>query len=57
MNRIKDKIVTIRKPRKCFGCRKMLNKGDRAWTQVNVEDGRIYSETICQTCQDKAANM
>ncbi len=30
MERISDKMVIVRKARKCFGCLEMINKGDEA---------------------------
>ena len=51
MNRISDKDIVIRKPRKCFGCLRWMNKGDLGQTQTNVDDGRIYSITICEDCE------
>jgi len=57
MNRINQKTVIIRKPRKCFGCCQMINKGETAYIQTNSEDGKIYSLTICDLCQDKVKQM
>jgi hypothetical protein len=50
MDRIRDKKVTIRKPRKCFGCLSVMSKGDTAYTQTNSDDGRIYDLTVCVKC-------
>ncbi len=51
MSRISEKNVRIRKPRKCFGCLRMMEKGDLGHTQTNTEDGRIYSVTVCEDCE------
>ena len=52
MSVLKGKYVTIRKPRKCFGCSEMLNKGDRASIQTNIDMGQIFDITLCSDCQD-----
>jgi len=57
MERISNKSVTIRKPRKCFGCCRQIKKGDRAYVQTNSDDGRIYSLTLCSDCQKKVEEM
>ena len=57
MNRISDKPVTIRKPRKCFGCLRVMNKGELGHTQTNSEDGKIFSITICEDCEEKMRKM
>lgn len=57
MGRISEKAIIIRKPRKCFGCLRMLKKGDAAHVQTSAEDGRIYSLTLCQSCQLIVAGM
>ena len=50
MDRISDKIVKVRKPRPCFGCLQMMNKGDEVHSQTNSEDGKIYTLTVCKPC-------
>lgn len=50
---IRHKNISIRKPRKCFGCLGMLEKGDYAYTQTNVAEGKIYTLTFCPTCEEK----
>jgi hypothetical protein len=56
MDRIRDKKVTIRKPRKCFGCSDMMNKGDTAHTQTNSDNGQIHDITICVLCNAYVVN-
>lgn len=57
MERIKDKKVTVRKSRICFGCLRKINKGETANIQTNSEDGKIYSLTLCTECQEKTTEM
>jgi len=51
MDRVSDKKVVVRKERKCFGCLRIIERGERAHVQTNTEDGKIYSITICEECQ------
>lgn len=51
MDRVSEKKVTIRKARKCFGCLRIINRGETANIQTNSEDGKIYNITICEKCQ------
>ena len=46
MDRVSDKKVVVRKERKCFGCLRIIERGERAHVQTNTEDGKIYSITI-----------
>ena len=57
MSRVSDKIVIIRKARPCFGCSQPISKGDTAHIQTNTDDGRLYSITLCEACQEKVARM
>ena len=50
MDTISTKRIKIRKPRRCFGCFEMLNKGDEAHCQTNTECGEIYTITVCLPC-------
>lgn len=52
MSILKSKMVTIRKPRKCFGCLVMLKVGDIASVTTNVDMGQIFDCTLCDECQD-----
>lgn len=52
----RDKDVTVRKARRCFGCCEMIEKGDRANIQTNTADGKIYDIILCGTCQEKLVN-
>jgi hypothetical protein len=57
MQRISEKVVTIRKSRKCFGCLKPIKKGEKALIQTNADDGEIYSITLCNTCRKKLSQL
>lgn len=52
MGILKSKMVTIRKPRKCFGCLDMLKVGDIASVTTSVDMGQICDYTLCDECQD-----
>ena len=57
MGTISEKIIIIRKPRKCFGCLRLMEKGETALTQTATNDGKIYDITICDECREKVSNM
>lgn len=50
---IKVKVVTLRKRRYCFGCRKLWEVGHSMSTHVTRGDGRIYTLYLCGSCQEE----
>lgn len=50
MEQISNKIVTIRKPHKCFGCYRKFEKGEGMRSQTCKYEGSIYKVYSCQTC-------
>ena len=50
---INHERVSVRKPRKCFGCLDPLEKGATAYIQTNTQDGKIYKLTFCMACEKK----
>lgn len=54
---LRIKTAVIRKPRKCFGCERMIFKGDTAHIQTNTDNGEIYDITLCGVCDGIVSNM
>lgn len=47
-----EKIVKVRKPRRCDGCGTMLNKGDEALTYSGKFDGDFGSFSLHPDCRE-----
>ena len=47
---IRDKTVTTRKVHKCHGCLEEIPKGTSVYSQTCVEDDRIYTLYMCDSC-------
>ena len=45
-----EKIVTLRRPRKCALCGQMSVKGTRCRVNVEIFDGKLMSYTWCEEC-------
>lgn len=44
--------VTIRKPHRCWGCRRLYEKGQQLYYWSCVEDGRFGHGYTCDTCEE-----
>lgn len=48
----KDKHVTIRKPRQCFGCFEVFQPGTKMNYAAGINDNNdFYAIYLCQTCE------
>lgn len=54
---LKNKIVIIRKPRKCSFCDHILQLGERARSMTSVFDGEIMSHDFCADCLNKMIKL
>lgn len=45
------RTVVCRKPHRCDGCRRAIDKGERAELATGLFDGRFFGEYTCETCQ------
>jgi hypothetical protein len=50
MTVLKDKIVTIKKPRRCSACSRMFPVGTKMQVLVSVIDGDLSNWYSCETC-------
>ena len=48
--RIAYKLVTTRKPHRCFGCEEQYPKGSRLHAQTMRGDGKVYTLHLCDRC-------
>lgn len=48
---LQNKIVTLRKPRKCIGCLEQFSKGDKLRYRSYIFEG-LQSDHICEPCYD-----
>ena len=47
---LSDKKVKIRKPHKCWGCKRQYNKGDQLQKIDTVDQGLFLSSYWCDVC-------
>lgn len=52
--RVKD--IKLRKERKCFACRKLMNSGDTAHQTVQVDAGKMANFYMCTACETRWKN-
>lgn len=52
MNIISEKTVTTRKRHQCNACHRMIDPGNRMYTQVNTYSGNIDTWRTCITCTE-----
>lgn len=50
MDVLSEKIVILRKNRRCDGCRSMLFKGQNILRQAIANEGEVYSVYSCDCC-------
>jgi hypothetical protein len=51
-----DKLVKIRKPRRCFACQRSFEIGSEMRRQVNKFDGDLGTVYSCNTCDTLMKN-
>lgn len=51
MTCLKNKIVTIRKPRRCFTCQDSFLPGQRMIYNVGIYEGDFSDAYYCECCQ------
>lgn len=51
MDTLRDIIINkTRKPHKCFGCRRIIEAGNRMGYVVVADAGTVYGDYFCDTC-------
>lgn len=53
MREFKDKIITLRKSRKCDWCERQLLAGHKARYMVGFEEGHFRAAYYCKECQEE----
>lgn len=55
MEHIRTKVVTLRKERRCWGCRDRYVKREQMTVCVNADGGRAFSTYWCAVCMAYSA--
>lgn len=57
MNQIDLRIVKIRKPHHCWGCKKLFNPGESLELCKTSDGGEITNTYWCESCQEKISQF